>query len=212
MEPKPLRIRLNPKREIYTEIRFRRATIADGLHRAILEDKGNRTTKPRTTLRWMKSDYYPVCVSAIEDPTWLREISFRKFSALDETDTDRMYVEALKQNPHWNYATRLDPKKAEERKWNIEEWLQAAYDNPEAEDGAMPAFEEKVFVFGRMSDELLESAKRILAVLELTQFSWTIKQVLEQPEELLDAVFYMKNIGERMRIQTRLKNKPKPRG
>ena len=38
-------------------------------------------------------------------------------------------------------------------------------------------------------------------VLELTEFKWTINDVLEQPEQELDAVMYMKIIGEKMRRQ-----------
>ena len=65
----------------------------------------------------------------------------------------------------------------------------------------MPSFDEKVFVFGHMTDDLIERSKKILTVLELTEFSWTIEDVLRQPEQELDAVFYMKSIGERMKAQ-----------
>jgi len=39
--------------------------------------------------------------------------------------------------------------------------------------------------------------------LELTEFNWTINDILEQPEQELNAVFYLKNIGEKIRIQNR---------
>lgn len=35
----------------------------------------------------------------------------------------------------------------------------------------------------------------------MTEFAWTIEDVLDQPEELLDAVMYLKVIGEKMRKQ-----------
>ncbi len=48
---------------------------------------------------------------------------------------------------------------------------------------------------------MLERAKRILMILEMTEFAWTINEVLEQPEQELDAVFALKAIGEKMRSQ-----------
>lgn len=56
-------------------------------------------------------------------------------------------------------------------------------------------------MFGNMSDELLTLAKRVLQVAEFVEWRWTFKEILEQDEELTDAVMYMKSIGERMRKQ-----------
>lgn len=76
----------------------------------------------------------------------------------------------------------------------------------------MPPFEEKVFVFGNMSDDLLVLAKKILMIEEFVEWRWTFKEVLEQDEALTDAIMYMKSIGERMKMQgkkpilTRVKN------
>lgn len=67
----------------------------------------------------------------------------------------------------------------------------------------MPPFEEKVQVFGNMSDELVAKAKRVLMVAEFVDWKWTFKQILEQDEALTDAVMYMKSIGERFRMQGR---------
>ena len=50
---------------------------------------------------------------------------------------------------------------------------------------------------------MLERAKKILMVLELTEWRWTINDVLEQPEQELDAVIGMKALGEKMRKQAR---------
>lgn len=48
---------------------------------------------------------------------------------------------------------------------------------------------------------MLEKAKSILMVLELTEFKWTIIDVLEQPEEELNAVMHLKATGEKIRKQ-----------
>ena len=40
-------------------------------------------------------------------------------------------------------------------------------------------------------------------VLEMTEFRWTIVDVLNQPEQELQAVMYLKTIGEKMRTQNR---------
>ena len=40
-------------------------------------------------------------------------------------------------------------------------------------------------------------------ILELTEFRWTINDILEQPEQELEAVMKLKSIGERMRQQAR---------
>ncbi len=34
-------------------------------------------------------------------------------------------------------------------------------------------------------------------VLEMTEFKWTIEDVLQQPEQELDAVMYLKAMGEK---------------
>ena len=60
--------------------------------------------------------------------------------------------------------------------------------------------------FDRFSDDTLERAKRILPILEMTEFRWTINDVLEQPEQELDAVFALKVIGEKIRQQSRKVN------
>jgi hypothetical protein len=48
---------------------------------------------------------------------------------------------------------------------------------------------------------LLAQAKEVLADLELTEWQWTINDVLEQPEPLLWAVFELKKMGEKYKIQ-----------
>jgi hypothetical protein len=50
---------------------------------------------------------------------------------------------------------------------------------------------------------MLERAKQILMILEMTEFRWTILDVLRQPEQELDAVMYLKAMGEKIRIQAR---------
>lgn len=47
----------------------------------------------------------------------------------------------------------------------------------------------------------MSRAKRILPVLEMTEWAWTINDVLDQPEQELNAVMYMKALGEKMRRQ-----------
>jgi len=47
--------------------------------------------------------------------------------------------------------------------------------------------------------------------LELTEFRWTINDILEQPEQELDIVFALKGLGEKMRAQSR-KNQNKEQG
>jgi len=49
---------------------------------------------------------------------------------------------------------------------------------------------------------MLERAKQILMVLELTEWRWTILDVLGQPEQELDAVISLKAVGEKIRKQT----------
>lgn len=49
----------------------------------------------------------------------------------------------------------------------------------------------------------MESAKQLLMVLEFTEFRWTILDVLNQPEQELDAVMHLKAVGEKMRTQAR---------
>ena len=56
------------------------------------------------------------------------------------------------------------------------------------------------FDFG-MSLEQFEEASRILNVLEMTNFHWTIKDVLEQPEALLDRIMRLRFIGNKIKVQ-----------
>ena len=58
-------------------------------------------------------------------------------------------------------------------------------------------------IFGEIPDDILERSKKLLAILELTEFHWTINDILKQPEQEINAVFYLKNLGEKMRIQSR---------
>ena len=51
---------------------------------------------------------------------------------------------------------------------------------------------------------MLDKAKQILMVLEFTEFRWTILDVLAQPEQELDAIMYLKSIGEKMRQHARI--------
>jgi hypothetical protein len=57
--------------------------------------------------------------------------------------------------------------------------------------------------FDRFSDIALANAKRILTILEMTEFRWTILDVMEQPEQELEAVFALKALGEKVRAQSR---------
>jgi len=52
-----------------------------------------------------------------------------------------------------------------------------------------------------MSLEQFEEASRILNVLEMTNFHWTIKDVLEQPEALLDRIMRLRFIGNKIKVQ-----------
>jgi hypothetical protein len=56
-------------------------------------------------------------------------------------------------------------------------------------------------IFYQIPDEMIERAKEILMVLEMTNFQWTIEDVLEQPEQELRAVMHLKATGEKMRTQ-----------
>lgn len=56
-------------------------------------------------------------------------------------------------------------------------------------------------IFYQIPDHLLERAKEILMVLEMTSFQWTIADVLEQPEQELRAVMHLKANGEKIRTQ-----------
>jgi hypothetical protein len=57
--------------------------------------------------------------------------------------------------------------------------------------------------FAQIDPLVLARAQKILPVLEMTEFRWTIRDVLEQPEAELEAVFAMKAIGERIKLQSR---------
>lgn len=39
-------------------------------------------------------------------------------------------------------------------------------------------------------------------ILEMTEFRWTIQDILEQPESELEAVMHLKAIGEKLRSQS----------
>ena len=52
-----------------------------------------------------------------------------------------------------------------------------------------------------MSLEQFEEASWILNVLEMTNFHWTIKDVLEQPEALLDRIMRLRFIGNKIKVQ-----------
>jgi hypothetical protein len=58
---------------------------------------------------------------------------------------------------------------------------------------------------------LLAQAKEVLADLELTEWQWTINDVLEQPEPLLWAVMELKKMGDKYRIQA-INRKQNPDG
>jgi hypothetical protein len=62
-------------------------------------------------------------------------------------------------------------------------------------------------IFGTIPDGIMEHAKKLLAILELTEFRWTINDILEQPEQEMNVVFYLKNLGEKIRIQSRNQKK-----
>lgn len=57
--------------------------------------------------------------------------------------------------------------------------------------------------FHKIPEDLLEVAKHLLMILEMVEWRWTINDILDQPEQELDAVMAMKSIGEKMRIQLR---------
>ncbi len=214
MASKIIQLHLVPDSEEVTEVHLRPATIGDGLQKKALELKGDAIAPADSEMSQLAQETYPICVSCVESPGPIREMSLDQFTDLLDEEIEGWYEAALALNPHWNKNLTIDleDQKIIDKKWDIEDWLKAVYDNPDAEAGLMPAFEEKVFNFGRMSDELVEEAKKILAVLELTKFTWDINRVLEQPEELLDAVFYMKSIGERFHIQSTKGTRPVGRG
>ena len=54
----------------------------------------------------------------------------------------------------------------------------------------------------------MERAQQILLILELTEFQWTINDVLEQPDPELSAVFMLKAIGEKVRVHDRNAKNP----
>jgi hypothetical protein len=57
-------------------------------------------------------------------------------------------------------------------------------------------------------DEMLERAKQILIILEMTDFQWTIRDVLAQPDAELQAVFALKGIGQKVRAHDARANDP----
>lgn len=52
-----------------------------------------------------------------------------------------------------------------------------------------------------MTIEQFEEAAQILNVLEMTNFHWTIKDVLEQPEALLGRIMRLRYIGNKIKVQ-----------
>jgi len=56
-----------------------------------------------------------------------------------------------------------------------------------------------------MTEAEFQEAWRILTVLEMTEFNWTILDVLAQPEAILDRVMLLRDTGNRIRIQRQAK-------
>jgi hypothetical protein len=200
-----IQIRLDPDADEYTEVVLRQAIVEDGILKQTLEKKAKSESAIERTIEY---GYYPTCVSCVASPKHVREMSFEQFANLLDQDVENWALAALRLNHHWNNS--IAP--LEKQKWDIEDWLREGYDNPGAEEGLMPPFEEKVFILGRVDDDLLAYAKKVLTILELTEWRWTILDVLRQPEELLDVVFYMKNIGEKFRTQARNRKKKSNNG
>ena|SRR5271157_4203867 len=96
---------------------------------------------------------------------------------------------------------RRGSKKNDDKKWDSIEWLRQAYEKTSQDNGDLPAFED--LIFGDIPDDLLEHGKKLLAILELCEFKWTLNDILDQPEQELNLVFYLKNLGEKIRIQNR---------
>jgi len=53
----------------------------------------------------------------------------------------------------------------------------------------------------------MERAKRILPILEMTNFQWDILTALRQPEQELGAIFQLKYIGDKMKAQGQARRK-----
>ena len=95
-------------------------------------------------------------------------------------------------------------RRGSKKNWDCLKWLDAAYASTET--GDLPAFEE--IEFHRFSDAALERGRRYLPILELTGWNWTITDINAQPEEDVEAVMYLKTIGEKMRRQAQEQAKP----
>jgi hypothetical protein len=95
---------------------------------------------------------------------------------------------------NWHEADGSAYRYGRKKNWDTSEWLSSAYGNID-DNGDLPAFEERPFY--KIPDDLLEKGKEILAVLELVEFRWTIKDVLEQPEPELWAVMELKKMGNK---------------
>lgn len=54
---------------------------------------------------------------------------------------------------------------------------------------------------------MFEQVKRVLTVLEIVEWKWTVKEILEQPADLLDYIITAKSAGENIRIQRKGKSK-----
>lgn len=57
-----------------------------------------------------------------------------------------------------------------------------------------------------MTDQEFAEAQRMLGILEMSDWSWTILDVLKQPQDLLDNIVLLKYIGNKISIQARNKN------
>lgn len=52
-----------------------------------------------------------------------------------------------------------------------------------------------------MPPSLVDLAWRVLQVLKVVEWKWTITEILEQPAALLDAVVELESLGQKMRGQ-----------
>jgi hypothetical protein len=52
-----------------------------------------------------------------------------------------------------------------------------------------------------MDDDRFQIAQRVLEILEMVEFRWTINEVLEQPQALLDDVIALRMIGNKIKTQ-----------
>lgn len=52
-----------------------------------------------------------------------------------------------------------------------------------------------------MDDDRFQSARRVLEILEMVEFRWTIAEILEQPQVLLEDVMALRMIGNKVKTQ-----------